>query len=81
MKRIILCAILAVPSIVLADHQQPANPDRTRVAGSALILKADKTIDDVSIPSNTISTPVVVAPKNKIIDGTNNIIDTPIKKD
>lgn len=81
MKRIILCAMVVTSSVVLADHQQVPNPDRTRVAGSALILKADKVIDESSIPSNTISKLEVITPKNKIIDGTNNIVDTIIKKD
>jgi hypothetical protein len=83
--KIIMFTMLLVSGIVLADHVQPANPDRTRVAGSALILKSDKVIDEPSIPSNAISKSEAVAPANKvaptnkIVEGTAHIIEVPSK--
>ena len=81
MKIIMLCVMLIGLDTAIADtNTQKANPDQIRVAGSALILKSDKVIDVESIPSNAISGPEVVAPKNRIITGTTTIIDNP-KKD
>jgi hypothetical protein len=43
-------------------------PDRTRTAGSALILKSDNLIDDVSIPGEYVTGTLPTAPTNtKII--------------
>jgi hypothetical protein len=44
-----------------------ANPDRRRVAGSAMILKTDGSISEKSIPS--IDEPTVELPSNRIYDG------------
>lgn len=52
-----------------------SNPDRRRVAGSALILQHDGVINEPSIPSNAIATPQSNLPDNKI----SNTVD--IKED
>lgn len=47
-----------------------ANPDRRRVAGSALILESDGTINEPSIPADAINKTDVSPPQNAIFKGT-----------
>jgi hypothetical protein len=50
-----------------------ANPDRRRVAGSALILESDGTINEPSIPNNAINKTDVSPPQNAIFKGTDPV--------
>lgn len=94
MKTIILGTILAASVVTVAamadDYTQSTaveyvqvvspNPDRVRVAGSTLILKSTKAINENSIPTNIIFKPESDIPTNSIVNGTVSIIGQSLSK-
>lgn len=73
--------VVTTPDLITTGS---ANPDRRRVAGSALILKAEGKIDEASIPANAINQPDASVPENKIFDGkqvTTDVQQAPINKE
>jgi hypothetical protein len=58
-----------------------ANPDRRRVAGAALIMESDGTINEPSIPFNAIKPTSASVPQNTIVNGELEGMDAPIKQE
>jgi hypothetical protein len=67
--------VIAVDPVTTAG----ANPDRRRVAGAALIMESDGTINEPSIPFNAIKPTSASVPQNTIIDGTLEGLEAPIE--
>ena len=77
----VLSTVVVTPDLITTGS---ANPDRRRVAGSALILKSEGKIDDASIPANAINQPDASVPENKIFDGkqvTTDVQQAPLNKE
>lgn len=71
--------VVIVVDPVTTGGNTGANPDRRRVAASALIMESEGLINEPSIPFNAIKPTSASVPQNTIIDGTLEGLEAPIE--